>query len=104
MLLDAAALMTESERIHCTWLTLSSFSGSRPCPLGQYSHDKNGGYQEEIEEELKHLIDQEQYDRNGGSPFWLNEVQKETTHSGESPLFLHKLLASGKVQYTIKPQ
>lgn len=74
------------------------YRGSRPCPPGQFSHNKNDGYQEDIEEELKYLIDQEQYEKNGGSPFWLAEIQRETTHSGESPLFTNKLLASGKFE------
>ena len=65
--------------------------------MGQYSHNKDDGYQEDLDEEFKHLIDQEQFEKSGGSPFWLGEMQRETTHSGESPLFTNKLLATGKV-------
>jgi hypothetical protein len=68
----------------------------RPLPPGQYTFNKGEEYQHELDEEFKILVNHENHESHA-APYWLSEVQREITHSGESPLFTNSLLSSGKV-------
>ena len=65
-------------------------------PPGQFSFNKDDTYVSEIQDEYQLLLNQENQE-NHGAPYWVSDVQREVTHSGESPLFTNKLLATGKV-------
>ncbi|KAK3605345.1 hypothetical protein CHS0354_033834 [Potamilus streckersoni] len=68
--------------------------GSRKYPLSPYSFQKEASYHQQLQEDIDHLISEDDHD----APYWALETQKEITHSGESPLFVHKLLASSKFE------
>lgn len=90
---------SRSERNSVTYVTLY-ISGAKPLPPGQFSFNKEQAYQQEIEEEYRILVANENYEAHG-APYWLSDVQREVTHSGESPLFTNRLLATGKVCSTV---
>lgn len=73
-------------------------AGMRPLPPGQFTFNKGEDYQNELEEEYRILVNSEHCESHG-APYWLNEVQREITNSGESPLFTNNLLSSGKVSH-----
>ncbi|KAL3846842.1 hypothetical protein ACJMK2_017796 [Sinanodonta woodiana] len=57
---------------------------------------KEASYHQQLQEDIEHLISEEYFVHD--APYWALETQKEITHSGESPLFVHKLLASNKFE------
>ncbi|KAL4220602.1 hypothetical protein ACF0H5_020999 [Mactra antiquata] len=73
------------------------YRGMRPLPPGQFSFNKDEDFHHELDVEYQILVNNENYESHG-APFWLNDVQREITHSGESPLFTNNLLPSGKYE------
>lgn len=73
------------------------YRGMRPLPPGQFSFDKDEIYRHEIEDEYQILVNNENTEVHG-APYWVSEVQREITNSGESPLFTNHLLSSGKFE------
>ncbi|KAK6195773.1 hypothetical protein SNE40_001130 [Patella caerulea] len=73
----------------------SGQNGSKKYPLSIHSFEKGGEYQKKLAEDIDRLF-KEEILLVRGSPTWVEEVHKESTNSGESPLFLHRLLSPRK--------
>ncbi|XP_050403280.1 uncharacterized protein LOC126819338 isoform X1 [Patella vulgata] len=73
----------------------SGQNGSKKYPLSIHSFEKDGEYQKKLAEDIDRLF-KEEILLVHGSPTWVEEVHKESTNSGESPLFLHRLLSPCK--------
>ena len=67
--------------------------------LSQFSLYRSAEDQQQIHNDIDHLIQQE-YMEQSSAPRWAIRVSRESTHSGESPLFINKLLAPNKVRTT----
>ena len=65
-------------------------------PPSPYSFNKSAEYQNQIQADLEQLITAESL-MHVSSPTWAIAVSHESNHSGESPLFVHRLLSPGKV-------
>ncbi|XP_046349905.2 uncharacterized protein LOC124130894 [Haliotis rufescens] len=66
-----------------------------PTPLSQ---EKSREYHRKLRAEIDQLFDEEFLEVHG-SPTWSVEASKEVTHSGESPLFLHKFMSPSKEEH-----
>lgn len=73
------------------------YRGLKQLPPSQFSFDKDEIYQHDINTEYNSVVNHENYALHG-APYWVNDVQKEITNSGESPLFTNNLLATGKFE------
>ncbi|KAL5005345.1 hypothetical protein ScPMuIL_018801 [Solemya velum] len=71
--------------------------GVRRYPLSLYSFDKEPEYQQDVYEEVDRLIEDD-YLAARSSPSWAIDTSKEVTHSGESPLYIHRLLSPSKTE------
>ena len=69
----------------------SSFTGTKKYPPSLYSFSKPIDYHQQ---ELEQVFNSEQ---RTASPTWAMELVKQPSHSGESPLFVKRLLASGQM-------
>ncbi|XP_052215656.1 uncharacterized protein LOC127834094 isoform X2 [Dreissena polymorpha] len=73
------------------------YRGAKPLPPGQFSFNKDEHYQQDVEEAYSILVNNENFESHG-APYWVSDVQREVTHSGESPLFTNKLFPTGKFE------
>ncbi|XP_064638836.1 uncharacterized protein LOC135494628 isoform X2 [Lineus longissimus] len=62
--------------------------GSKKHPTNEFSYKKNADYHRKLREDIDKLFDDEAKERKQ-TPSWVHDVTKETSHSGESPLFKH---------------
>ncbi|XP_052785178.1 uncharacterized protein LOC128220720 isoform X2 [Mya arenaria] len=85
------------EGIHNGLRPHGGYRGAKPLPPGQFSFNKNESYLQDIEDEYHILVNQENTEQHG-APYWVPGVQREITHSGESPLFTNKLFPTGKFE------
>ena len=72
------------------------YTGVKLHPPSPYSFNKPMEYQNQIQADLEQLITAESL-MHVSSPTWAIAVSNESNHSGESPLFVHRLLSPGKV-------
>ncbi|XP_046573097.1 uncharacterized protein LOC124281124 [Haliotis rubra] len=74
------------------------YKGCTKHPPTPTSQDKNRDYHRKLRAEIDQLFEEEFLEVHG-SPTWSVEASKEVTHSGESPLFLHKFMSPSKEEH-----
>jgi hypothetical protein len=71
-------------------------AGNKKHPNNQFSYAKSAEYHRKLRADIDKLFDEETKEKNQ-TPRWVHDVIKESSHSGESPLFANKHLSPIKV-------
>ena len=73
------------------------YTGTNRYPLSQYTFNKSVEDRRRLKDDLDRLFGSDSLE-SLPSPFYAIDASKESNHSGESPLFEHRLLAPSRVR------
>ncbi|XP_013381543.1 uncharacterized protein LOC106152481 isoform X2 [Lingula anatina] len=73
------------------------FKGSKRHPPSQYSFNHSAEYHRELQDDINHIMEDE-FTAEHGTPKYVMDISNQVSHSGESPLFLSKLLPANKLE------